>query len=109
MTQKNIRLCVITLLIVLFGVAFIDSSARADNAASVSYQTVTIDGVDIFYREHDEIFSAVGAEPYKRDLENLEYHLLDTGHFALETHGQEIADLIRNFLNRNIETPMAAN
>ena len=51
MTQKNIRLSVITLLIVLFGVAFIDSSARADNAASVSYQTVTFDGVDTFYRE----------------------------------------------------------
>ena len=51
MTQKNIRHSVITLLIVLFGAAFIDSSARADNAAGVSYQTVTIDGVDIFYRE----------------------------------------------------------
>jgi pimeloyl-ACP methyl ester carboxylesterase len=63
----------------------------------------------IVWGEHDEIFPAAGAEPYKRDLENLEYHLLDTGHFALETHGQEIADLMRAFLNREIQTPVAAN
>jgi len=63
----------------------------------------------IVWGEHDEIFPAAGAEPYRRDLENLEYHLLDTGHFALETHGQEIADLMRDFLNRKIPSPVAAN
>ena len=63
----------------------------------------------IVWGEHDEIFPAAGAEPYKRDLENLEYHLLDTGHFALETHGQEIADLMREFLVREIKSPVAAN
>ena len=56
-----------------------------------------------------EIFPAAGAEPYKRDLKNLEYHLIDTGHFALETHGQEIADLMRDFLQRQIQSPVAAN
>ena len=63
----------------------------------------------IVWGQHDEIFPPAGAEPYKRDLENLEYHLLDTGHFALETHGQEIADLMRAFLNREIQSPVAAN
>ncbi len=63
----------------------------------------------IVWGEHDEIFPAAGAEPYRRDLENLEYHLLDTGHFALETHGREIADLMRDFLNRRLRTPLAAN
>ncbi|MDH3614894.1 MAG: alpha/beta hydrolase [Gammaproteobacteria bacterium] len=63
----------------------------------------------IVWGEHDEIFPAAGAEPYKRDLENLEYHLIDTGHFALETHGQEIADLMRDFLNRQFQSPLAAN
>jgi pimeloyl-ACP methyl ester carboxylesterase len=63
----------------------------------------------IVWGEHDEIFPAAGAEPYKRDLENLEYHLIDTGHFALETHGQEIADLMRDFLTRQLPSPMAAN
>ncbi len=69
------------------------------------YQPPTL----IVWGKNDEIFPSVGAEPYKRDLENLEFHLLDTGHFALETHGREIADLMRDFLKRNIETPMAAN
>ena len=63
----------------------------------------------IVWGEHDEIFPSAGAEPYKRDLENLEYHLLDTGHFALETHGQEIADLMREFLSREVRPPLAAN
>jgi len=63
----------------------------------------------IVWGEHDEIFPAAGAEPYKRDLENLEYHLIDTGHFALETHGQEIANLMRDFLSRQLASPMASN
>jgi pimeloyl-ACP methyl ester carboxylesterase len=57
----------------------------------------------IVWGKNDEIFPAAGAEPYKRDLKNLEYHLIDTGHFALESHGQEIADLMRDFLNRKVE------
>ena len=46
--------------------------------------------------------------PYKRDLNDLEYHLIDTGHFALETNGQEIADLIRSFLKRKVDFPSVA-
>ncbi len=57
----------------------------------------------IVWGKNDEIFPAAGAEAYKRDLQNLEYHLLDTGHFALETHGQEIADLMRDFLQREVQ------
>ena len=38
------------------------------------------------------------AYPYKRDLENVEIHLLDTGHFALEEDGGVIAAYIRKFL-----------
>ena len=47
------------------------------------------------------IFPEEGAHPYKRDLKNLEFHLLDTGHFALEEDGARIAALIRDFLDRN--------
>ena len=46
----------------------------------------------------DEIFPVVGAYPYKRDLHNLEFHLLDTGHFALEEDGDTIANYISQFL-----------
>lgn len=46
----------------------------------------------------EQSFPAAGAEPYKRDLKTLEYHLLDAGHFALETDGDTIARLMREFL-----------
>ncbi|MGC3863040.1 alpha/beta fold hydrolase [Micromonospora chersina] len=54
----------------------------------------------VTWGRHDEIFGAAGAEAYARDLPDAEIHLLDTGHFALETHGDEIAGLIRAFLRR---------
>jgi hypothetical protein len=40
----------------------------------------------IAWGTHDQMFPAVGAESYKGDLKTLEYHLLDAGHFALETN-----------------------
>lgn len=55
----------------------------------------------IVWGKNDFIFPPEGAAPYSRDLKNLETHLLDTGHFALETHGEEIATLIEAFLNKN--------
>jgi pimeloyl-ACP methyl ester carboxylesterase len=56
----------------------------------------------IVWGKNDQIFPAAGAEPYKRDLKALEYHLLDAGHFALETHGDEIAGLMRQFLGKHV-------
>jgi pimeloyl-ACP methyl ester carboxylesterase len=56
----------------------------------------------IAWGKNDEIFPQAGAEPYRRDLRNLEYHLLDAGHFALETNGEEIAGLMRDFLGRHV-------
>jgi pimeloyl-ACP methyl ester carboxylesterase len=51
----------------------------------------------IVWGKNDFIFPAEGAAPYSRDLKTLEAHLLDTGHFALETHGEEIASRIKAF------------
>jgi pimeloyl-ACP methyl ester carboxylesterase len=59
----------------------------------------------IVWGENDEIFGADGAKAFLRDLPEAELHLLDAGHFALETHGAEIADLIRDFLRRQGITP----
>lgn len=56
----------------------------------------------IAWGKNDPIFPAAGAEPYKRDLKTLEYHLLDAGHFALESNGDEIAVLMRDFLGRHV-------
>ncbi|APO79010.1 alpha/beta hydrolase family protein (plasmid) [Rhizobium etli 8C-3] len=51
---------------------------------------------------HDPAFVPAGADAYKRDLPAAEVHLLDTGHFALETHADEIAQFIRSFLIRHV-------
>lgn len=56
----------------------------------------------IVWGKNDIIFPAEGAEPYKRDLKNIEYHLLDTGHFALEEDGAVIAGLIRTFMAEKV-------
>jgi pimeloyl-ACP methyl ester carboxylesterase len=55
----------------------------------------------IVWGRSDFIFPPEGAAPYSRDLKNVETHLLDTGHFALETHGEEIASRIETFLSNN--------
>lgn len=52
----------------------------------------------IVWGKNDYIFPADGAHPYLRDLKNIEFHLLNTGHFALEEDGDVIAFLIRRFL-----------
>jgi pimeloyl-ACP methyl ester carboxylesterase len=57
----------------------------------------------IVWGDKDEIFPEKGAHPYKRDLNNVEMHLYDTGHFALEEDGADIAQKIRKFLKRNVK------
>jgi pimeloyl-ACP methyl ester carboxylesterase len=56
----------------------------------------------IVWGERDFIFPADGAHPYKRDLKDLEFHLIPTGHFALEDRADEMVPLIRDFLDRKI-------
>jgi pimeloyl-ACP methyl ester carboxylesterase len=48
--------------------------------------------------ENDPYFLPAGAQAYRRDNPAAQVHLLPTGHFALETHVEEIAGLIRAFL-----------
>ncbi|MEU1520051.1 alpha/beta hydrolase [Streptomyces sp. NPDC005811] len=54
----------------------------------------------IIWGAHDPFFIAPGARAYLRDLPDAELHLLDTGHFALETHLPETTPLIADFLDR---------
>ena len=76
----------------------ISSSLHAQNSTVessvenrvVKHKTIKIDGLDIFYRE---------AGP-----KNLEFNLIDTGHFALEEDGIVIAQTIRAFLGRSTST-----
>jgi pimeloyl-ACP methyl ester carboxylesterase len=62
------------------------------------YQPPTL----IVWGKNDVIFPAAGAYPYQRDLPDVEFHLLDTGHFALEDKADEMVPLIRDFLGRKI-------
>jgi len=57
----------------------------------------------IVWGKNDFIFPAEGAHPYKRDLKDLEFHLLDTGHFALEEDGKLIAEYMRKFLDKKVK------
>jgi pimeloyl-ACP methyl ester carboxylesterase len=51
--------------------------------------------------KNDPFFLPAGAEAFERDIPNAEVRFFDTGHFALETHCDEIAVAIRDFLDRS--------
>lgn len=57
----------------------------------------------ITWGKNDPIFPEAGAHPYARDLNNIETHILDTGHFALEEDAELIGTLITDFLRRNLD------
>nr|AIS92922.1 alpha/beta hydrolase family protein [Stigmatella aurantiaca Sg a15] len=59
----------------------------------------------IVWGANDTIFPAEGAKAFLRDLPKAELHLFDSGHFALEDKGAEIASLMRNFLARELKGP----
>jgi Predicted hydrolases or acyltransferases (alpha/beta hydrolase superfamily) len=50
--------------------------------------------------KNDPFFLPAGAEAFKRDIPSATVRFFDTGHFALETHANEIAALIRDLLAR---------
>jgi len=62
------------------------------------YQPPTL----VVWGKGDFVFGVPGAEAYRRDLKSIELHLLNTGHFALETHAVEIAAYMRDFLSRHL-------
>lgn len=61
------------------------------------YQPPTL----VVWGRNDIIFSKEGAIPYQRDLKDVQIHLLNTGHFALEEEGELIVELISRFLLTN--------
>lgn len=72
-----------------------------------------------YFREHqpkllaiwgknDAFFLPPGAEAYKRDIPGAQVRFLDTGHFALETHAEEIADAIAGLLTSEVNVEPVA-
>jgi pimeloyl-ACP methyl ester carboxylesterase len=53
--------------------------------------------------EHDPYFIPAGAKAFVRDIPSAEVQFLDTGHFALETHVEDVAMSMRSFLASSIK------
>ncbi len=51
----------------------------------------------IVWGRNDPFFTVKNIDGFRRDLKNVEVHLLDGGHFALEEYDRDIADYIRAF------------
>ena len=52
----------------------------------------------VLWGRYDPSFEPTEAEAYRRDVPGAQVHLLDAGHFALDTAAGEIADLVRTFM-----------
>ncbi len=58
--------------------------------------------------KNDPFFLPAGAEAFRRDIPQAEVHLIDAGHFPLETHLDEIARIILAFLARTLDAAQGA-
>jgi pimeloyl-ACP methyl ester carboxylesterase len=56
----------------------------------------------LVWGKNDAFFPVSGAEGYKRDLKEIDYHILDTGHFALEEEAPFIINKMRDFMRTKI-------
>ncbi|CAK6500623.1 Haloalkane dehalogenase (plasmid) [Pantoea sp. Nvir] len=56
----------------------------------------------VIWGKHDPFFIPPGAQAYLRDNPNAQVELLDTGHFALETHAATVAQRIRQLLGGEV-------
>lgn len=57
----------------------------------------------LVWGKNDAFFPVPGAEGYKRDVKDIDYHILDTGHFALEEEAPFIIDKMRSFMRAKIK------
>jgi pimeloyl-ACP methyl ester carboxylesterase len=52
----------------------------------------------VIWGKHDLSFDVGEPGRYRKDVHNARVHVLDAGHFALDTKADEIADLVRDFM-----------
>ena len=52
--------------------------------------------------KNDPSFIPAGAEAFRKDLPDAEIHFVDSGHFALESHHEQIARLMIDFLKKHL-------
>ncbi|QND53785.1 alpha/beta hydrolase [Phyllobacterium sp. 628] len=56
----------------------------------------------ITWGKHDPFFALAGANAYAKQLPEAELHVFNGGHFLLEDHAEEVAELMREFLERTL-------
>jgi len=56
----------------------------------------------VAWGRHDPSFQLAEVEAYRRDMPDAEIHIIDAGHFALDDKPEEIALLVRSFLDRTV-------
>ena len=57
----------------------------------------------VLWGKHDLSFDPGEPERYRRDVPNAEVHVLDAGHFALDTKADEIAAIVAQFLSAGVK------
>ena len=53
----------------------------------------------VLWGKYDVSFELTEPEAYRRDVPKAQVHVLDAGHFALDTAADAIADLVRRFMS----------
>jgi pimeloyl-ACP methyl ester carboxylesterase len=52
----------------------------------------------VVWGRHDPSFDISEPAAYKKDVPQAEVHVLDAGHFAMDTAADQVADIVRGFL-----------
>jgi pimeloyl-ACP methyl ester carboxylesterase len=55
----------------------------------------------VIWGKYDLSLDISEPEAYRRDVPNAQIHVLDAGHFALDTKAEESASLVREFMRTN--------
>jgi pimeloyl-ACP methyl ester carboxylesterase len=59
----------------------------------------------VIWGKYEFSFDPGEPERYRKDVPNAEVHIVDGGHFALETAADQIAAFVRGFLGSSRERP----
>jgi pimeloyl-ACP methyl ester carboxylesterase len=65
---------------------------------SASWMQKTQPKLLVIWGKHDLSFDLGEPERYRKDVPNADVHLLDAGHFALDTRADDIASLVGQFV-----------
>ena len=60
-------------------------------------------GLLVIWGKHDLSFDPGEPERYRKDVPNAQVHVLDGGHFVMDTKADEVAARVREFMERVIE------